>query len=45
MGRTSGDATVAALCPPVRLPAADFSACRPILVRYDGAAFDAFVCP
>ena len=45
MGRTSGEATVAALCPPVRLPAADFSACRPILVRYDGADFDAFVCP
>jgi hypothetical protein len=45
MGRTSGDAAVAALCPPARLPAADFSPCRPIVVRYDGADFDAFVCP
>ena len=45
MGRVSGDAAVAALCPATRLPAADFSACRPIVARYDGADFDAFVCP
>jgi hypothetical protein len=45
MGRTSGDAAVAALCPAARLPAAEFSACRPIVARYDGADFDAFVCP